>query len=85
MQSTGHGSMHFSQPLHSSGMITTSMPWLKMAPNWGGQWRMQVSQLMQIDMSISSGGFFHFGFRWRLSSRSARVDAATAGEGSARH
>ena len=30
----------------------TSMPWLKMAPNCGGQCRMQVSQLMQIDMSM---------------------------------
>ncbi len=78
MQSTGHGSRHFSQPLHSSGMITTSMPWLKMAPNCGGQCRMQVSQLMQIDMSISSGGFCHFGFRSRLSSRSARDDDPTA-------
>ena len=36
-------------------MMTTSMPWLKIAPNCGGQCRMQVSQLMQIDMSIRSG------------------------------
>ena len=46
-------------------MMITSMPWLKMAPNCGGQWRMQVSQLMQIDMSISSGTCFHFGLRAR--------------------
>jgi hypothetical protein len=36
---------------------------------------MHVSQLMQIDMSISSGGFCHFGFRWRVSMRSALVAA----------
>jgi hypothetical protein len=34
-----------------------------------------VSQLMQIDMSIRSGGFSHFGLRSRLASRSDR-DAA---------
>ena len=77
MQSTGHGSMHFSHPEHSSGMITTSMPWLKIAPNCGGHQRMQVSQLMQIDMSIHSGGFCHFGFRSRSARRSSRVPAAT--------
>ena len=54
MQSTGQGSTHFPQPEHSSGMITTSMPWLKMAPNCGGQWRMHVSQLMQMLMSMMS-------------------------------
>src|SRR5688572_20672019 len=48
-----------------------------MAPNWGGQCRRQASQLMQIDMSIFSGGNFHFGFRSRLSSRSARLAAPT--------
>ena len=63
-------------------MMTTSIPWLKIAPNCGGQWRMHVSQLMQIDMSISSGTFFHFGLRARLASRSARFDALppSAGE-----
>ena len=66
MQSTGHGSRHLSQPEHSSGMMITSIPWLKIAPNCGGQWRMHVSQLMQIDMSMSSGGFCHFGFRSRF-------------------
>ena len=50
---TGRGTSP--QPEHSSGMMITSIPWLKMAPNCGGQWRMHVSQLMQIDMSISSG------------------------------
>jgi hypothetical protein len=39
---------------------------------------MQVSQLMQIDMSIRSGAFFHLGLRTRLSSRSGRVPAATS-------
>ena len=48
----GSGSRHLPQPEHSSGMMITSMPWLKIAPNCGGQWRMQVSQLMQIDMSM---------------------------------
>src|SRR4051794_25439509 len=47
-----------------------------MAPNCGGQCRMHVSQLMQIDMSILSGAFCHFGLRSRLSSRSARDPAA---------
>ena len=42
MQLTGHAGKHLSQPLHSSGMITTSAPWLKMAPNWGGQWRLDA-------------------------------------------
>ena len=80
MQSTGQGSTHFPQPLHSSGMITTSMPWLKIAPNCGGQCRIQVSQLMQIDISMSSGTFCHFGLRSRLSSRSARVAAPMGGQ-----
>src|SRR3954465_14245725 len=53
MQSTGHtGGRHFSQPEHSSGMMITSIPWLKMAPNCGGQWRVQVSRVMQVDMWI---------------------------------
>src|SRR5437588_12233856 len=76
MQSTGHGSRHLSQPEHSSGMMITSIPWLKIAPNCGGQWRMHASQLMQIDMSIRNGGFFHFGLRSRASRRSGRVAAA---------
>ncbi len=63
MQSTGHGSRHLPQPEHSSGMMITSIPWLKMAPNCGGQWRMQVSQLMQIDMSMCSGTCCHLGLR----------------------
>ena len=28
---------HFPQPLHSSGTMITSIPWLKIAPNCGGQ------------------------------------------------
>src|ERR1041385_8115863 len=75
MQSTGHGSRHFSQPEHSSGMMITSIPWLKIAPNCGGQWRRHVSQLMQIDMSILKGAFCHFGLRSRLSNRSSLVAA----------
>jgi len=59
----------------------TSIPWLKMAPNCGGQCRMHVSQLMQIDMSIMSGGFFHFGLRSRSAMRSGLVDAAIPAEG----
>ena len=73
-----------SQPEQSSGMMMTSMPWLKIAPNCGGQWRMQVSQLMQMDMSINSGGFCHLGFRSRDSMRSGLVDAAIASEGTSR-
>ena len=46
-------------------MMITSMPWLKMAPNCGGQCRMHVSQLMQSDISMRSGTFFHFGLRSR--------------------
>src|SRR3546814_6009120 len=42
---------------------------------------MHVSQLMQIDMSMSRGGFCHLGFRSRSAIRSARVDAAIAPEG----
>ncbi len=74
-----------SQPEQSSGMMITSIPWLKIAPNCGGQCRMHVSQLMQIDMSISSGGFFHFGFRSRFSSRSARGDPPSAARLERRH
>ena len=59
-------------------MMITSMPWLKIAPNCGGQWRMHVSQLMQIDMSISSGGFFHFGLRSRSLEALGTGDAAIA-------
>jgi hypothetical protein len=39
---------------------------------------MQVSQLMQIDMSIRKGAFCHFGFRSREAIRSLRVPAAIA-------
>jgi AcrR family transcriptional regulator len=59
----------------------TSIPWLKIAPNCGGQCRMHVSQLMQIDMSMYSGGFFHFGLRSRSARRSSRVPAAIGGDG----
>ncbi len=43
---------------------------------------MHVSQLMQIDMSMSRGGFCHFGFRSRASMRSVLEVAAIAAEGS---
>ena len=37
MQLTGQAGRHLSHPEQSSGMITTSGPWLKMAPNVAGQ------------------------------------------------
>ncbi len=74
MQSTGHtGGRHFPHPEQSSGMMITSSPWLKMAPNWGGQWRRQVSQLMHSDISIRKGACFHFGLRSRSARRSTRL------------
>ena len=76
MQSTGHAGRHLSHPLHSSGTITTSAPWLKIAPNCDGQCRRQASQLMHSDISMRSGGFFHFGFRSCASMRSNLVPAA---------
>jgi hypothetical protein len=48
-----------------------------MAPNWGGQWRMHVSQLMQIDMSMMNGAICHLGLRSWLSSLSALFPAGT--------
>src|SRR5205085_5071318 len=81
MQSTGQtGGRHLPHPEHSSGMMITSMPWLKMAPNWGGQWRRQVSQLMHSDISIRNGTCFHFGLRSRFAIRSARLLAATGSQ-----
>ena len=77
MQFTGHtGGRHFPQPLQSSGTMITSMPWLKIAPNCGGQCRMHVSQLMHSDISIRSGGLCHFGLRSCAAMRSSRVEAA---------
>ncbi len=79
MQFTGHtGGRHFPQPLQSSGTMITSMPWLKIAPNCGGQWRMQVSQLMHSDISIRSGGLSHLGLRSCAAMRSSRVEAGMA-------
>src|SRR4051795_6856480 len=76
MQSTGHtGGRHLPQPEHSSGTMITSIPWLKMAPNCGGQWRRHVSQLMHSAISIRNGGSFHFGFRSRSAMRSGLVAA----------
>src|SRR5579885_1760713 len=80
MQSTGQGSRHLPQPEHSSGTMMTSIPWLKMAPNWGGQWRRHVSQLMHSAISIRSGACFHFGLRARTAMRSSRERGATAPE-----
>src|SRR3954447_2333868 len=78
MQSTGQtGGWHLPQPEHSSGMMMTSIPWLKMAPNWGGQWRRQVSQLMHSDISMRNGACFHFGLRSRSVMRSSRLLPAT--------
>lgn len=78
MQFTGQAGRHLSHPLHNSGTITTSAPWLKIAPSWGGQCRRQASQLMHSAISMRSGTFFHFGLRWRASMRSVR-DAVTVG------
>src|SRR6266542_6521437 len=78
MQSTGQTGTHLPQPEQSSGTMITSMPWLKMAPNWGGQCRMHVSQLMHSDISTRRAGSFHFGLRSRASNRSSRVDAGIA-------
>ena len=72
MQSTGQAGRHLSQPLQSSGMMITSTPWLKIAPNCGGQCRRQASQLMHSDISMRSGGLRHFGAR--PAPRSARRD-----------
>src|SRR5256886_4949240 len=76
MQSTGQTGTHFRQPLHSSGTMITSMPWLKIAPNCSGQWRRHASQLMHSDISIRNGTFCHFGLRSCVSMRSSRVFAA---------
>jgi hypothetical protein len=76
MQSTGHAGRHLSHPLQSSGTITTSAPWLKIAPNCDGQCRRHASQLMHSDISMRSGAFFHFGLRSRASMRSSLVPAA---------
>ena len=73
MQFTGQAGRHLSQPLHSSGMMTTSGPWLKIAPKCGGQWRRHASQLMHSSISIRNGRFFHFGLRVRVRMRSSRV------------
>ena len=73
MQLTGHAGRHLSHPLHSSGRITTSAPWLKIAPKCVGQARRHASQLMHSSISIRTGAFFHFGLRVRVSMRSALV------------
>jgi len=69
--------MHLRQPEQSSGTMMTSIPWLKMAPNCGGQCRMHESQLMHSDISMRSGGFFHFSLRVRPEIRSVRFEAPT--------
>ena len=66
-------------------MMITSMPWLKIAPNCVGQWRMHVSQLMQIDMSMMNGAICHLGLRSWLSSRSALFPAGTSAERTGPH
>ncbi len=55
--------------------MTTSAPWLKIAPNCEGQWRKHASQLMHSDISMRNGGFRHFAFRSRASMRSRRLAA----------
>src|SRR3954469_26005236 len=79
MQSTGQtGGRDLPQPEHSSGTMITSIPWLKIAPNCGGQWRRQVSQLMHSAISTRNGACFHFGLRWRSAIRSDLVAAGMA-------
>jgi AcrR family transcriptional regulator len=56
-------------------MMITSGPWLKIAPNCGGQWRRQASQLMHSSISIRNGAFCHFSLRVRVAMRSSRVAA----------
>ena len=51
----------------------TSRPWLKMAPNWGGQCRKHVSQLIHVAMSIRNAAFSHLSLRTRSRTRSTRV------------
>jgi AcrR family transcriptional regulator len=75
MQLTGQAGKHLSHPEHSSGTMTTSAPWLKIAPKCGGQARRQASQLMHSDISMRSGGFFHFSLRARPWMRVDRADA----------
>ena len=50
---TGRGTCR--TPSSSSGMMITSMPWLKIAPNCGGQCRRHASQLMHSDISMRIG------------------------------
>ncbi|HJM21394.1 MAG TPA: hypothetical protein QF409_05360 [Acidimicrobiales bacterium] len=50
----------------------TSMPWLKMAPKFGGHARRHASQFMQMDMSMHIGGFGHLAFRSRRLMRDIR-------------
>src|SRR5829696_5759474 len=76
MQSTGQTSTQDGQPEHSSGMITTSIPLSKMAPNSAGQLRRQVSQVMHSDASMRRGGFFQLSPRDRVSMRSFRAETA---------
>src|SRR5215204_240862 len=81
MQSTGQTSTQDGQPEHSSGMITTSMPLSKMAPNSAGQLRTQVSQVMHSDASMRRGGFFQLSPRdraWMRSSRAATAAGVTS-------
>lgn len=64
MQLTGHtGGRHFPQPEHSSGRMMTSIPWLKIAPNSGGQYLRQLSQLMHSDISMRNGALRHLAWR----------------------
>src|SRR3954454_24287705 len=78
MQSTGQtGGKHLPHPEQSSGTMMTSIPWLKMAPNCGGECRRHVSQLMHSDISMRNGTCFHLGLRSRSEMRSARVAPAT--------
>lgn len=51
--------------------MITSIPWLKIAPKFGGHARKQASQLMHSVISIYIGGFGHLLFRSRFSIRAS--------------
>ncbi|MCS5681576.1 MAG: hypothetical protein NZ609_03405 [Acidimicrobiales bacterium] len=51
----------------------TSIPWLKMAPKFGGHARKHASQFMHSDMSMYMGALGHLVCRSRLSMRDFRA------------
>ena len=77
MQSTGHAGQALVATAaqlghdHHVGAVVEDGAELR-----SGQCRRQASQLMHSDISMRSGGFFHFGFRSCASMRSNLVPAA---------